>query len=231
MKIATYDKSQSRAGGRRVSRAICLIAPLLAWNSAQGAITVTFSPAPGSPDEIAYVVAGSDVWNGGSLSSTNDNAARIPSLDSGSAKWGFTDDDPWNDIVPFSSDIGVVPLTVGSTFEMYVDGNQITNTAGVLTGSDLRIDGDPTGEFTILPPTGPSFWEYPALSGGESLVWTGSGSFIVPGGLTGNMNLGTFSYADSSGITFQAIVIPEPSSAILLGLAIVPLCLVRRRRS
>jgi len=215
---------------------LCLSATLVGMLSlstdANAAITFVFSPGA-SPDEITFEVSGGDVWNGGPVGSIDDQETRLPKAD-GSASWQYTDSSPWDTVVPFSVDIGIVQLNSGSTFEMAVDGDPVTNTGGVISGNDLRIDGDGPGDFSIrlpasIPPAPSVLWQYPALSGGELISWSGSGSFNVPGGLSANMNLGTYSYSDSGGIAFEAMVIPEPSSALLAAFGALAICLVRRR--
>lgn len=187
--------------------------------ASHAALTITFSEGA-APDEINYTLSGSNVWNGGAIAADADRDTHLPTVDSQiSPRWDYTDESPWDSsVTPFIGDFRS-DLNVGSTIQFFVDGNLIPNLNGPISGGAIFLDADPGGEFSFRAHNSTDSWQFPALSGGEVISWSGSGSFTRTGGLAANTkNPGTYSYSDSGGITLTAIVVPEPSGALFVAL-------------
>lgn len=202
---------------------LCVALP----NASQATILLSLSDGGSSVVNYSFSSSGT-IASGFAVSSVTSSRIRLP--EDGSWSSFFTSGD-FDDAG--SALLGVTNLTAG-TFAatgspaVFVDGVRVGLDGGGFPASgewEIQFSDDPGFRFeaTVI-----SNFLYPALSGGEVVSVSGSGSFDVGSGdFTDNFNVGSYLFAGASGLDFAITVspsfrpIPEPSTMALLVIGLI----------
>ena len=182
-------------------------------NIAQCQIILTLTD--GGDSTVNWSFSGSSMINPGrNVSALSTSSLRLPP----STHWNSffsagTFDDLGSDLLNISNVSPGTRVTVSGDPAVFVDGSRVG-----LAGGGFATEGDWLVDFSSDPAmhflsTGIGNHNYPALSGGEVISVTGSGTFDVGSGtFTTNFNVGSYSHSGRSGLNTQVNVGPEPSS-------------------
>ena len=192
-------------------------------NIAQCQIILTLTD--GGDSTVNWRFSGSSMINPGrNVSALSTNSLRLPPSTSWNSFFSAgTFDDLGSDLLNISNVSPGTRVTVSGNPAVFVDGSRVG-----LAGGGFATEGDWLVDFSSAPAmrflsTRIGNHNYPALSGGEVISVTGSGTFDVGSGtFTTNFNVGSYSHVGTTGLNTQVNVGPEPSSLPLTPLGAEP---------